>query len=51
MKVAVENTKAPAQDEIVLEARNIVKRYGHVTALDGANLEKPLTGAEMGGWS
>ena len=39
MKVAVENTKAPAQGEIVLEARNIVKRYGHVTALDGANLE------------
>ncbi len=39
MKVAVENTKAPAPGEIVLEARNIVKRYGHVTALDGANLE------------
>jgi fructose transport system ATP-binding protein len=29
----------PAKGEIVLEARNIVKRYGHVTALDGANLE------------
>ena len=39
MKVAVENTDAPAHGEIVLEARNIVKRYGHVTALDGANLE------------
>jgi fructose transport system ATP-binding protein len=39
MKVAVENTNAPAPGEIVLEARNIVKRYGHVTALDGANLE------------
>ena len=38
MNVAVENTNAPAQGEIVLEARNIVKRYGHVTALDGANL-------------
>ena len=34
----VRNT-APAKGEIVLEARNIVKRYGHVTALDGANLE------------
>jgi fructose transport system ATP-binding protein len=39
MKAAVENNKAPAQDEIILEARNIVKRYGQVTALDGANLE------------
>ncbi len=39
MKAAVENNKVPAQDEIILEARNIVKRYGHVTALDGANLE------------
>jgi len=39
MKAGVENTNAPAQGEIVLEARNIVKRYGHVTALDGANLE------------
>jgi fructose transport system ATP-binding protein len=28
-----------AKGEIVLEARNIVKRYGHVTALDGANFE------------
>ena len=34
----VRNT-TPAKGEIVLEARNIVKRYGHVTALDGANLE------------
>ena len=39
MKVGIENTDAPAQGQIVLEARNIVKRYGHVTALDGANLE------------
>jgi fructose transport system ATP-binding protein len=29
----------PAKGEIVLEARGIVKRYGHVTALDGADLE------------
>jgi fructose transport system ATP-binding protein len=29
----------PAKGEIVLEARNIVKRYGHITALDGANFE------------
>ena len=34
----VRNT-TPAKGEIVLEARNVVKRYGHVTALDGANLE------------
>jgi fructose transport system ATP-binding protein len=34
-----ETLKTPAKGEIVLEARNIVKRYGHVTALDGANLE------------
>ena len=39
MKVAVKNNKVPAQDEIILEARNIVKRYGHVTALNGANLD------------
>src|ERR1700745_4004709 len=39
MNAAAENNKAPGQGEIVLEARNIVKRYGHVTALDGANLE------------
>ena len=39
MKAAVENNKVPAQDEIILEARNIVKRYGHVTALNGANLD------------
>ena len=31
--------KTQAKGEIVLEARNIVKRYGHVTALDGANFE------------
>ena len=38
MSTAAES-KTPAKGEIVLEARNIVKRYGHVTALDGANLE------------
>src|ERR1700741_1610741 len=39
MNAAAENNKPPAKGEIVLEARNIVKRYGNVTALDGANLE------------
>src|SRR5580700_12260583 len=39
MSPHAESIKAPAKGEIVLEARNIVKRYGHVTALDGANLE------------
>jgi fructose transport system ATP-binding protein len=39
MNAQVESIKAPAKGAIVLEARNIVKRYGHVTALDGANLE------------
>jgi fructose transport system ATP-binding protein len=39
MTADAESIKAPAKGEIVLEARNIVKRYGHVTALDGANLE------------
>jgi fructose transport system ATP-binding protein len=39
MSAQVESFRAPAKGEIVLEARNIVKRYGHVTALDGANLE------------
>jgi fructose transport system ATP-binding protein len=39
MSVHVESVKAPGKGEIVLEARNIIKRYGHVTALDGANLE------------
>jgi fructose transport system ATP-binding protein len=39
MNPQVESIKAPAKGAIVLEARNIVKRYGHVTALDGANLE------------
>ena len=34
---------APAQP--VLEARGLVKRYGHVTALDGADFELLLTGA------
>src|SRR6202030_361162 len=39
MSAQAESIKAPAKGEIVLEARNIVKRYGHVTALDSANLE------------
>src|ERR1700731_1321290 len=39
MSPHAESIEAPAKGEIVLEARNIVKRYGHVTALDGANLE------------
>lgn len=39
MSASAETIKAPAKGDIVLEARNIVKRYGHVTALDGANLE------------
>src|ERR1700743_2047398 len=39
MSMQSDTRKAPAKGEIVLEARNIVKRYGHVTALDGANLE------------
>jgi fructose transport system ATP-binding protein len=34
-----ETVKIPARGEIVLQARKIVKRYGHVTALDGADLE------------
>jgi fructose transport system ATP-binding protein len=29
----------PPKGTVVLEARNITKRYGHVTALDRANLE------------
>ena len=39
MNSSAEVVKAPAKGEIVLEARKIVKRYGHVTALDGADLE------------
>src|SRR6478736_5663626 len=39
MKIPAENANSLVQGEIILEARNIVKRYGHVTALDGANLE------------
>jgi fructose transport system ATP-binding protein len=39
MSAQPQKVKQPAKGEIVLEARNIVKRYGHVTALDGANLE------------
>ena len=30
---------APAAPRVVLEARGLVKRYGHVTALDGADFE------------
>ena len=39
MNTSTVRSTAPGKGEIVLEARNIVKRYGHVTALDGANLE------------
>jgi fructose transport system ATP-binding protein len=39
MNTPTGRSTTPAKGEIVLEARNIVKRYGHVTALDGANLE------------
>lgn len=39
MSAQSDAVKTPAKGEIVLEARNIVKRYGHVTALDGANFE------------
>jgi fructose transport system ATP-binding protein len=39
MNTSTVRSTTPAKGEIVLEARNIVKRYGHVTALDGANLE------------
>jgi fructose transport system ATP-binding protein len=39
MNTSGETVKTPAKGEIVLEARKIVKRYGHVTALDGADLE------------
>ena len=30
---------APAPTRVVLEARGLVKRYGHVTALDGMDFE------------
>lgn len=39
MSARSDPVKTPVKGEIVLEARNIVKRYGHVTALDGANFE------------
>ena len=39
MSVQADSVQTPGKGEIILEARNIVKRYGHVTALDGANLE------------
>lgn len=31
--------RAPAQENLVIEARGLVKRYGQVTALDGADFE------------
>ena len=39
MTVGVESADGLATGETVLEARGIVKRYGHVTALDGTDLE------------
>jgi fructose transport system ATP-binding protein len=39
MSADTESIKPREKGQIVLEARKIVKRYGHVTALDGANLE------------
>ena len=39
MSADTESIKPLEKGKIVLEARKIVKRYGHVTALDGANLE------------
>jgi fructose transport system ATP-binding protein len=39
MSAEPESIKSLERGKIVLEARKIVKRYGHVTALDGANLE------------
>ena len=39
MSADPESIKPLEKGKIVLEARKIVKRYGHVTALDGANLE------------
>ena len=39
MSADTESIKPQEKGKIVLEARKIVKRYGHVTALDGANLE------------
>ncbi|OCC02880.1 sugar ABC transporter ATP-binding protein [Labrys sp. WJW] len=30
---------ASASSEVILEARNVIKRYGHVTALDGVDFE------------
>lgn len=39
MSADIESIKPLEKGQIVLEARKIVKRYGHVTALDGANLE------------
>ncbi len=38
MSADTESIKPLEKGQIVLEARKIVKRYGHVTALDGANL-------------
>ena len=39
MKTEVADKRMPAHGEIVLEARGVVKRYGQVTALGGADLE------------
>lgn len=39
MSADPESIQPLEKGKIVLEARKIVKRYGHVTALDGANLE------------
>jgi fructose transport system ATP-binding protein len=39
MSADTASIKPREKGQIVLEARKIVKRYGHVTALDGANLE------------
>jgi fructose transport system ATP-binding protein len=39
MSADTESIKPLEKGQIVLEARKIVKRYGHVTELDGANLE------------
>jgi fructose transport system ATP-binding protein len=39
MKTAHGEKPMPARGEIVLEARGVVKRYGQVTALGGADLE------------
>jgi ABC-type microcin C transport system duplicated ATPase subunit YejF len=37
--VAAEWTVTGRQDDVVFEARGLVKRYGHVTAFDGSDFE------------